>query len=331
MRAVMGMCGLGVAALLVVSAHAGRAEDELRGTTMRAVVVVDGAPVVRQVPVPDPGPGDVRVRVHAAGVNPVDWKRARRSSASTIPGFDASGTIDTVGAGVTGWSRGDAVIVFAGSGGAYAEYVVVPARDVVAKPEALTFEEAAGIPTVALTAYDTVYDQADIQQGQRILIHGGAGGVGSAAVQLAKVRGAYVLATASARNHAFLRSIGVDEPIDYRTTPFETVVDPVDVVLNAVDEDTARRSVALVAPGGLLLSVAGGVPVAACAAANVRCAARQSSTPAGVVLRAVAHLASEGRYRVHVDEVFPLARTADAWTLNETGRTRGKIVVRVGE
>ena len=167
-----------------------------------------------------PGAGDVRVRVRAAAVNPVDWKSAARSSEppratsarnpADVPVFDAAGVIERVGEGVTGWIVGDEVIVFSDDRGAYAELIVAPAATIVRKPQALTFEQASGIPTVAYAAYNAVIDIANVQHGQRVLVHGGAGGVGSAAVQLAKSRGAFVLATASLRNHEFLRSIGVD-------------------------------------------------------------------------------------------------------------------------
>jgi NADPH:quinone reductase-like Zn-dependent oxidoreductase len=316
---------LGVVAMLAVAGVRPAAVS-----TMRGVVLEGGVPVVRLLPVPEPGPGQVRVRVHAAGVNPVDWKRAPPTP-RTPPGIDAAGVVDRVGSGVTAWRAGDAVIVFADDWGTYADYVVVPADDLASKPPGMSFAEAAGIPTVAFTAWNVLVDQAKVGPGMRVLIHGGAGGVGSAAVQIAKARGARVLATASTRNQAFLRDLGVDEPIDYTARPFEQQVRDLDVVVNTVDAETAARSVVTVKKGGLLLSVAGPVPAEACAHAGIRCAPRGRGTPLGEVLRQVAQLHEQGRYRVNIDARYPLEQVADAWAMSRTGRTRGKVVLVVAE
>lgn len=325
---------------------------------MRAIVVAGATPEVRRVPVPEPVEGEVRLRVRAAAVNPVDWRylttgRAGGPPAGAprgggprgggparpggpanpqgIPGFDAAGVIDRVGPGVTSWKAGDEIIAFLDARGAYADYAVAPVSAIVAKPTSISFEQAAGIPTVAFAAYSAVVDIADVQKGQRVLIHGGAGGVGSAAVQIAKSRGAHVLATASARNHAFLRSIGVDEPIDYTAVRFETVAKDLDVVINTVDADTAARSVSTLRRGGTLVSIAGQVPEAACTQAGIRCSMRTIGTPVGQVLRDVVALVRDGRYDVNVDAAFPLERTAEAWSASQTGRTRGKIIITLGE
>jgi NADPH:quinone reductase-like Zn-dependent oxidoreductase len=306
--------------------------------TMKAIVVVDGKPTVQEVAAPVPGPGDVRVRLHSAAVNPVDWKAAARSvgqpagpassrNAANVPGFDGSGVIDRVGERVTSWKVGDEVIVFSADRGAYAELMVAPAETVVRKPKALSFEKAAGIPTVAYAAYNAVVDIAKVQRGQRVLVHGGAGGVGSAAVQLAKWRGAFVLATASERNHEFLRSIGVDRPIDYNAAPFESLVSGLDVVVNTVDAETATRSIVAIKPGGLLVSVAGQAPPEACEKAGIRCSGRAEGTPVAEVITQVVQLAEDGKYDVNIDATFPLAQVNEAWAKSQTGRTRGKIVL----
>jgi NADPH:quinone reductase-like Zn-dependent oxidoreductase len=304
--------------------------------TMRAVVVVDGKPTVQQIAAPVPGPGDVRVRLRAAAVNPVDWKAAARPApprasssrnVADVPGFDGAGVIDRVGEGVTDWKVGDEVIVFSDDRGAYAELVVAPAQTVVRKPDALTFEKASGIPTVAYAAYNAVVDIADVQRGQRVLIHGGAGGVGSAAVQLAKSRGAFVLATASERNHEFLRSIGVDRPIDYNTAPFESLVSGLDVVVNTVDADTAARSIVAIKRGGILVSIAGPAPMAACEKAGIRCSGRAKGTPVAEVITQVVQLAEEGKYDVNIDATYPLEQVTEAWAKSQTAHTRGKIVL----
>lgn len=302
----------------------GRAQEVAPGA-MRVVIADAAGPRITSAPVPAAGAGQVRVRVHAAGVNPVDWKRA--GTPGYRPGFDAAGVVDAVGAGVSAWRPGDPVIVFSDDPGAYADVIIVPAEYLARKPTAMSFAEAAGIPTVAFTAWNAIVDMAQVRAGMRVLVHGGAGGVGSAAVQIAKARGAYVLATASTRNQAFLRELGVDAPIDYTAGPFERATRDVDVVLNTVDAETAARSVGLLKKGGLLVSVAGAVPTAACAAAGIRCSPRERGTPVGTVLREIAALYEQGRYRVHVDETYPLERVAEAWDKSRTGRTRGKIAV----
>ena len=185
------------------------------------------------------------------------------------------------------------------------------------------------MPLVAVTAYKALVDVAKLQEGQRVLIHGGAGGVGSAAVQIAAARGAYVIATASQRNHEFLRTIGARETIDYNAERFEDRVHDADVVLNTVDEDTARRSLATLKPGGMMVTVAGRIPAEQCANAGMRCSSpdRKSGTPIAEILTEVGRLADAGKFRINVDAEFSLERAADAWALNEIGHTRGKIVL----
>jgi NADPH:quinone reductase-like Zn-dependent oxidoreductase len=294
---------------------------------MRAAVVTDGVIKVQNVPVPEPAAGEVRVKVHAASVNPVDWKLADRSAkgASSTPGRDFAGVIDAVGPGVTKWKVGDAVIgVGAGS---YAEYMVASADAIAAKPTKMSFAEASGMGVVAETAWRAVVTVADVQKGQKVLIHGGAGGVGSSAVQIAKARGAYVIATASARNHDFLKSLGADETIDYRSVKFEDKVKNVDVVVNTVDADTNARSVGVLKPGGVLVSVVGPAPAAPCAAAKIRCA--ETGKVNGQMLGQVAELANAGKFHISVEKRMSLTDAAKAWTESRDGHVRGKIVIDI--
>src|SRR5688572_26825849 len=175
---------------------------------MRGVQVADGAKLsVQEIAVPKPGAGEVLIKVRSAAVNPVDWKVAARR-VGQVPGTDVAGVIDTLGEGVTGWKVGEPVLGFARQSGSYAEYAVIPVGSLARKPKALTFEEAAGVPIAAETAYRALHEAGKIQKGQTVLIHGAAGGVGSAAVQIAKSAGARVIGTASASNHDFLKSIG---------------------------------------------------------------------------------------------------------------------------
>jgi len=179
--------------------------------TMQGVQVGEGGTLaVRELPVPKPGAGEVLIKVRAAGVNPVDWKAAG-TRMGQVPGTDVSGVIDTLGDGVSGWKVGEQVLGFARQSGSYAEYAVIPVSSLARKPKALSFEEAAGVPIAAETAYRALHEAGGIKSGQTVLIHGAAGGVGSAAVQIAKAAGARVIGTASANNLEFLKSIGADQ------------------------------------------------------------------------------------------------------------------------
>ncbi len=305
------------------------------GSTMKAAVLSGGEIKVESVPVPEPGAGEVRIAIRAAGVNPADWKMARmagRMGPAPILGLDASGIIDALGPSVTGWTRGEAVIALTRPPhGSYAQYAVVPVAFIARKPRTLTFAQAAGIPVAAITAWRSLIDVANLQSGERVLIDGGAGGVGSAAVQIAKSRGAYVIATASGRNERFLRSIGADEVIDYTQGPFEQHVKDVDVVLDTVNPDDGLRAMATLKPGGILVSIVGRMAQDRCAAARIRCAIPGSSggQPATPYLDQVVALANAGKYRVNVERAFHLSDAAEAWRLGEQGHTRGKLVLSI--
>ncbi len=320
------------AALLTLPAFAAGAAA---GGTMKALVLTGGQLEMRSVPKPQPAVGEVRVAVRAAGVNPADWKMARaagRMGPSPILGLDAAGIIDAVGPSVTGWKPGDAVIALTRPPhGAYAQYAIVSVDFIAHKPRRLTFEQAAGIPVAAETAWRSLVDVAHLQSGQRVLIDGGAGGVGSAAVQIAKSRGAYVIATASPRNTRFLRSIGADEVIDYTSGPFEQRVKDLDVVLDTVNRDDGLRSMQTLKRGGILVSIVGPMPPDRCAAAAIRCAipGPSSAQPAAPYLDQIVALADAGKYRVSIERVFPLSHVAEALKLSEQGHTRGKLILAV--
>ena len=298
---------------------------------MQVAAVTNGKLAVQSKPIPEPGANEVRIKVRAAAVNPVDYGRFS-SREGAVPGFDASGVIDTVGPSVSGWKKGDEVIVMAG-GGTYGQYVVAPPDRVARKPAKMSFEEASGIPVVGETAYRALHEVAKLQKGQRILVHGGAGGVGSAGVQIAKAQGAYVIATASPRNHDFLRSIGADEVIDYNTVRFEEKVKGVDVVLNTVDLDTGTRSLTpgVLKPDGFLVTVVQPTTAAQCAAAKVRCGRPDRNTGPSVneLLTKVGALVDAGKYKVNVDQKFTLATAQEAWDVGRQKHTRGKLVIVV--
>jgi NADPH:quinone reductase-like Zn-dependent oxidoreductase len=313
--------------LVLISGNVAMAAPE----KMQAVEIApDGSLSVQTRPVPRPRAGEVLVRVRAAGVNPVDWKVAVRRI-GMIPGVDVAGTIDSLGDGVNGFAVGDAVLGFARDTGSYAEFAVVPVASLAHKSRTLSFEEAAGVPIAGETAYRSLHEAAKVQKGQTILIHGAAGGVGSAAVQIAKAAGLRVIGTASAGNHEFVKSLGADQVIDYRTQRFEDLVKDVDVVLNTVDSQTATRSTQVLRAGGTLVSIAGAPNPAACAMARVVCTRpnREKGASNADMLARVMELAEAGQFKVNVEQSFPMADAGKAWEKSRDGHTRGKLIIKV--
>ncbi|MFC4948131.1 NADP-dependent oxidoreductase [Pseudonocardia sp. GCM10023141] len=290
---------------------------------------------------PVPGPTEVLVRVHAAGVNPTDWKtRARgyfygNEEPPFTLGFDVAGIVEAVGPGVTLHAPGDAVFGmprFPHPAGAYAEFVTGPARHFAPAPAAIDLVRAAALPLSGLTAWQALVDTARVTAGQRVLVHAAAGGVGHLAVQIAKARGAYVLGTASAAKHAFLRDLGVDEPIDYTRGPIDTLTSDVDVVLDTLGGEVRERSLACIRPGGILVSI---IPPAGFDAALLphRDGVRVEwilVEPDLAGLRGLAELVENKALTVHLDRTFPLAEAAAAHRYGEQGRTTGKLVLTVG-
>jgi NADPH:quinone reductase-like Zn-dependent oxidoreductase len=292
---------------------------------------------VAEVPRPVAGRGEVLIRVHAAGVNPVDTQ-ARRGEVSSlvgatlpyVPGFDVSGVIEAVGDGVEGYRPGDEVFAHLDlrRGGGYAEYVVAPIGEVARKPVPIDHREAASLPLVALTVWQGLIEVAELEPGQAVLIHGGAGGVGSIAVQVARWRGARVIATASPRNHDFLRELGVDQVIDYGTERFEDIVRDVDVILDTVGGETQERSLGVVREGGILVSIVGLTPAARSTNREIRVRSILVR-PDAEQLEQIGTLVEEGELRPIVSHVFSLDRAAEAHLQSETRSTRGKIVLEV--
>ncbi|MEU2246377.1 NADP-dependent oxidoreductase [Streptomyces sp. NPDC019224] len=290
------------------------------------------------LPRPVPAPGQILVAVRAAGVNPTDWKhRAAGLFLNRLPlvlGWDVSGVVEAVGFGVTLFKPGDEVfgmLPYPHGAGSHAEYVTGPARAFAHKPAGIDHVQAGALPLAALTAYQAIVDTAAVRAGQRVLIHAAAGGVGHLAVQIAKSRGAYVIGTASAPKHDFLRSLGADEVIDYRATDFRDAVQDVDMVLDPLSGDTRARSLDVLRPGGILVSLLPGTDpdeAAKAAARGVRVETLLvEADHAG--MNAIAGLVASGALRARVEAVFPLADAAEAHALGETGRTTGKIVLTV--
>lgn len=288
-------------------------------------------------PMPEPGPADVRIRVHATAVNPVDWKIRAGYLATMIPykmpltiGWDVSGVVEQVGAEVTHLSVGDAVYCRPDitRDGSYAEYIVVRASEVASKPETLSHNHAAAVPLAGLTAWQALFDHARLKKGERVLIHAGAGGVGSFAIQFAKWAGAHVIATASSANEALIRDLGADEFVDYRSQRFEEVLAKVDVVLDTIGGDTLPRSIPLLNSGGRLFSVVATPDEASLAAVDAT-GGNFMVQPSSEDLGRIAKLIDDGTVRVLIDSVFPLSEARAAHTKSQTGRARGKIVLEV--
>ncbi|MFF7235241.1 NADP-dependent oxidoreductase [Streptomyces collinus] len=310
--------------------------------TMRAISqdVLGGPEVLREVRVgrPAPRPNEVLVRVRAAGVNPTDWKhRATGGFLGEPPfvlGWDLSGEVAETGIGVAAFKPGDEVfgmLPYPFGHGSHAEYVTVPARALTHKPASIDHVQAGALPLVSLTAWQALTEYADVRPGQRVLVHAAAGGLGHVAVQIAKARGAYVIGTASAGKHDFLREIGVDEPIDYRSTDVTEAVRDVDVVLDTLGGETSVRSLRVLRPGGIVVSV---LPVGPpefyeeAERLGVR-AVRMLVEADRAGMEAVAELVESGKLKATIAGTFPLADAAKAHELGDTGRTTGKLVLLV--
>ncbi|MDB5306151.1 MAG: hypothetical protein JWO38_353 [Gemmataceae bacterium] len=286
-------------------------------------------------PVPEPAEGQVLVRVQAASVNPIDYKLASGAFKDRMPlqfpwtpGGDFSGVVEVVGLGVTGAQRGDAVYGDSPGGGAYAEFVLALPGMVAPRPRTLSPVEAASVPLAGQTAWQGLFDHGRLDRGQTVLIHAAAGGVGTFAVQLAHWKGARVLATASAANAEYVRSLGADEVIDYRATPFESAARDVDLVFDLVGGETQKRSFAVLKPGGRLVSAV--QPPSEEEAARHKVDAmvfRMQASTQGLVR--LAELLDGGTIRTVVTHTYPLAQAQDAWRQVMSGHTRGKIVLEV--
>ncbi|WP_432205688.1 NADP-dependent oxidoreductase [Synechocystis sp. PCC 7509] len=287
---------------------------------------------------PEPKADEVLVKVHVAAVNPSDWKIRDGMGENfglklpLILGGDIAGTIEEVGVEVTNFQQGDAVYgmtVSGGFSGGYAEYAIAKADAIALKPESLNFEEAAAISIGALTAWQAMFDLANLSSGQRILITGASGGVGSMAVQLAKAKGAIVIGTASSKNEQYVRDLGADEFIDYTQQPFEEVVKDVDVVFDTVGGDTQERAFQTLKKDGFLVTSAQTPSEEKARESGVEAAFVFCKPNAGQ-LAEINRLIEEGKLKIHIETVLPLAEVKKAHQLSQSGRARGKIVLQIG-
>jgi NADPH:quinone reductase-like Zn-dependent oxidoreductase len=284
---------------------------------------------------PRPDQGQVLVRIRAASVNPIDFKLASGSMKNYaplkfpwIPGGDFAGIIEAVGSGGAAVSAGDEVFGSTPGGGSYAQFALTRSDMVAPKPRTLSFVEAASAPLACQTAWQALFEHADLQVGQTALIHGAAGGVGMFAVQLAHWKGAKVFATCSAVNVDFVRSLGADVVIDYKGTSFESVAKDVDVVLDLIGGETQRRSFAVLKPGGKLIASTTPPPQELAQQKNVQAIGMHMQASAQR-LAEIARLIDNGELRTVVSKTYLLYEANRAWVDIMSGHTRGKIVLEI--
>jgi NADPH:quinone reductase-like Zn-dependent oxidoreductase len=329
--------------LTTLAALPGLAATRSEKPVMKAIVVHEyGGPEVlkyEEVPRPEPKENEILVRVIAAAVNPVDaiirsrkFAEYFRTKLPLVPGYDIAGIVDKTGAKITKFKEGDSVYAFIGlkNGGGYAEYAVATEQEASAKPKALTYEQAAAVPLVASTAWQALIDTAKLSAGQTVLIHGGSGGVGSFAIQIAKARGAKVIATASTPNQDLLKQLGADVAIDYTKTKFEDVAKDVDVVLDSVGKDTLARSYGVVTKGGFIVSLVAQPDSVQLDAHGIR-GAPLDVKPDANELAEITKLIEAKKITPVVSQVLPLSEAAKAEEQDATGHTRGKIVLKVAD
>jgi len=301
---------------------------------------------MEDIAVPIPAPDEILVKVYASGVNPVDWAirkgaNIRMRSFLTLPmtlGWDAAGTVEVVGSEVTAFRKGHAVYGvpnFPGNG-SYAEYCAAKANQFALKPQSLSFNEAAGVPLAALTAWTGMFWHGKLQAEQRIFIQGASGGVGSFAVQFAKAMGAYVIGTASTSNQEHLKQLGADEVIDYKTQNFEEILTNVDVVLEASptrNNDERIKALGVLKEGGIFVSVNTDFPfneqMTEAAAAKKISAELAVNQPRQDWLTEIAQLIDDGQVKVLISKVYPLEQVAEAHRESETWHVRGKLVLEI--
>src|SRR5258706_4084948 len=288
---------------------------------MKAIRLLEygGQLVLGDVPTPAIARDELLVRIKSTAVNHLDLVKASGTARQIlpidlpwIPGHEFSGVVEQIGSHVAAYAPGDAVFGANGMGGAYAEYLAVKPAAIVRKPSNLSFEEAASVPVASQTAWEGLFTHGHLEKGQTILIHGGAGGVGAYAVQLASHAGATVIVTASSDDEAYLNSVGASRVIDYREAQFEKILgEKVDVVFDLVGGDTQKRSLVVLKEGGRLVSVS---PVASEVAASYGVSGvMMKVAPSGDGLSRIARLLEEERIRPDVATTYALQDAAQAW------------------
>ncbi|MGU9811978.1 NADP-dependent oxidoreductase [Pseudomonas sp. LF052] len=292
---------------------------------------------LRDVDVPEPKTGEVLVKNFFVGINPVDYKirqgqypEVKQDKLPLTLGREVAGVVEKVGQGVSDFKPGDRVFAMIGADGGYAEYARVPAAHLARIPAALDWPVAAGVPLAGHTAWQALVEHGHIEQGQKVLIHGGTGGVGHFAVQFAKVKGAQVYATASTDSLAFLRELGVDRAIDYKTERFEDICKDFDLVIDLIGGDTQSRSWQVLGEGGRLVSTLT-QPDAHHPQATGKTGTRFTAAPRGEELTEIAGLIEAGNVQVYIARQFELAAAVEALDFLANGHVHGKVVLHVSD
>jgi len=291
---------------------------------------------LEELPRPDPGEEEILVRVAAAGVNPVDYKiregkypAVKADMLPYVPGRDVAGTVMAAGGLVDDYKRGDEVYGMPGiDRGGYCEFAILKSSEAAPKPRTLDFIAAGAVPLAGLTAWQGLFRHGELKAGQRVLIHGGSGGVGHFAVQFAKARGAYVITTVSASHVEFARSLGADEVIDYKAQPFETAVHDVDMVYDLIGGETQERSFDVLKRGGVLVSTLAEPSQEKAQAKGVR-ALRYTAQENSGELEEIGRLIDQGKVKPRIARTYALAEAARAQDFVEQGHTEGKVVLKI--
>jgi len=330
-----------IAAAFVALAFPSLAGAQTLPKAMKAIVAHKyGGPEVlkyEEMPVPEPKENEILVRVIASGVNPADplilngkYATEFGTHLPLILGYDMAGVVLKTGAKVTKLKVGDPVYAYLLWGGGWAEYCISNEGESAIKPKLLSFTDAASVPLAALTAWQALIDIGKIQAGQKVLIHGGSGGVGSFAIQIAKVRGAHVIATASTANQDLLKQLGADVAIDYTKQKFEEIAHDVDLVLDPVGRDTLARSYGVVKKGGMVITIVSRCDETELKKHEIR-GASLSSHPNAAELTEITKLIEAGKIKPVVSQVLPLTDAAKADAQAATHHTRGKIVLKIAD
>src|SRR5215471_13889777 len=309
--------------------------------TMMDVVRIDtfGSPEVmkfQKLPVPSPGPGEILLKVKAASINPVDWKiregkypAVKSDKLPYVLGRDVSGVVEACGTETTGRQKGDEIYAMLGiDRGTYAEHVIVKANEAARKPTSIDHLAAAGVPLAGLTAWQGLFRYGELKADQRVLIHGGSGGVGHFAIQFAKAKGAHVITTVSEKHIDFVRAIGADDVVDYKKQKFEDMVHEVDVVFDLIGGETRKRSWAVLKKGGILVSTMMEPFQENTRELGVR-AAHYTVHENGEELREIGSLIDAGKVKPKISKVFDFHEVGSAFAYVENGDTEGKVVLKV--
>jgi NADPH:quinone reductase-like Zn-dependent oxidoreductase len=290
----------------------------------------------RKLPIPTPGPNEILLKVKAASVNPVDWKiregRYPAVKSDKLPyalGRDVSGVVEVSGPEATGHRKGDEIYAMLGiDRGGYAEHVVVKVNEAAPKPTSIDYLAAAAVPLAGLAAWQGLFRYGELSAGQRVLIHGGSGGVGHLAIQFAKARGAYVITTVSEGHIEFVRKLGADEVVDYKKQAFEDMVREVDMVFDLIGGETRKRSWSVLRNGGILVSTMMEPFGENARELGVR-AVHYTVQENGEELREIGNLIDAGKVKPKISKVFDFHDIGSAFEYVEKGDTEGKVVIKV--